>query len=128
MQSIVGGTNWKGMDVDIAIRHFLTRCGFRFDSWYQFDSRLPGEAQKIDRFVEAFSQCYWEDNPSFFTNSDVVFILTFSVIMLNSDAHNSNIRKEDKMKLDEFLRNNRGIDNGKDLDRVGNSFTFLNRI
>lgn len=53
-----------------------------------------------------------------FTNSDVVFILTFSVIMLNSDAHNNNIKKEDKMTLEEFLRNNRGIDDGKDLDPV----------
>lgn len=45
-------------------------------------------------------------------------MLTFSVILLNSDAHNTNIRKENKMTLDEFLRNNRGIDKGKDLDRV----------
>ena len=48
----------------------------------------------------------------------MVFLLTFSVILLNSDAHNTNIRKENKMTLDEFLRNNRGIDKGKDLDRV----------
>ena len=41
------------MDFDIAVRHFLTKCGFR----------LPGEAQKIDRLVTAFAQCYWEDNP-----------------------------------------------------------------
>lgn len=34
----VRGTNWKGMDLDIAIRHFLTRCGFRlvFDFYSSF--------------------------------------------------------------------------------------------
>ena len=54
------------MEFDIAIRHFLTKCGFR----------LPGESQKIDRLVTAFGQCYWEDNPTAFRNADVVMILS----------------------------------------------------
>ena len=96
------------MDFDIAVRHFLTKCGFR----------LPGEAQKIDRLVTAFAQCYWEDNPTKFRDSDVVMILAYSTILLNSDAHNPNVTPQNKMTLPQFLNNNRDIDHGKPLDTV----------
>ena len=96
------------MEFDIAIRHFLTKCGFY----------LPGESQKIDRLVTAFGQCYWEDNPTAFRNADVVLILAYSTIMLNSDAHNPNVPARSKMTLEQFLLNNRDIDDGKPLDTV----------
>ncbi|KAJ1422379.1 hypothetical protein B484DRAFT_114680 [Ochromonadaceae sp. CCMP2298] len=38
------------MDVEPALRLYLTGCGFR----------LPGEAQKINRYVEAFVQAFWQ--------------------------------------------------------------------
>ena len=38
--------------------------------------------------------------------------------MLNTDLHNPNVPKERKMKLNEFIQNNRGIDNGEDVDPV----------
>ena len=41
-------------------------------------------------------------------------MLSFSVIMLNTDAHNPGVKN--KMTRDGFLRNNRGIDDGQDLD------------
>lgn len=114
----LGGTNWKGMDYDVAIRHFLTRCGFRSFFLDSLIVRLPGESQRIDRLVEAFSQCYWEDNQQFFSCPDTVYVLTFATIMLNTDLHNPNVPKERKMKLNEFIQNNRGIDNGEDVDPV----------
>eukprot|EP00434_Breviolum_minutum_P042048 symbB.v1.2.037409.t1/scaffold5514.1/size26277/1 len=46
-------------------------------------------------------------------SSDTIFILAFSIIMLNTDLHNPGVKK--KMCLEEFVRNNRGIDGGKDL-------------
>ena len=92
-------------------------------SLLRYDCSLPGEAQKIERFVEAFSHCYWEDNPSDFSSSDVVYILTYAIILLNSDAHNVNVRDKDRMSLEDFVKMQRGIDNGKDLDRVVFSFT-----
>ena len=82
------------------------------------DRSLPGESQRIDRLVEAFSQCYWEDTPTVFSCPDTVYKLAFSTIMLNTDIHNPNVPKDRKMKLDEFIRNNRGIDNDKDIDPV----------
>ena len=72
--------------------------------------------------MEAFSQTYWEDNHTLFENSDSVFTLTYSVIMLNADAHNDHIRKADRMTLEGFIRNLRGMNNGKDFDRVSALF------
>lgn len=46
---------------------------------------------------------------------DVVEILAFSCIMLNTDAHNPNIKKEKKMTKAQFVSNNRGIDKGANL-------------
>ncbi|RHY52844.1 hypothetical protein DYB38_003799 [Aphanomyces astaci] len=52
--------------------------------------RLPGEAQKIDRLMEAFAKEYFnqiqaEKHP--FVHEDCAFILSFSIIMLNTDLH-----------------------------------------
>lgn len=77
--------------------------------------RLPGEAQKIDRFMLKFAERYMGDNPStLFANADTAYILAFSVIMLNTDAHNKNL-KQKRMTKPEFFRNNRGINDGADL-------------
>ena len=78
----LGGTNWKGMDYDVAIRHFLTRCGFRSFFLDSLIVRLPGESQRIDRLVEAFSQCYWEDNQQFFTRTTMIPELSIPSVFL----------------------------------------------
>lgn len=44
-------------------------------------------------------------------------ILSFSLIMLNTDLHNRNLNPRKKMKLEDFIRNNRGINDGQDLPR-----------
>jgi len=41
-------------------------------------------------------------------NRDCAFVLSFSLMMLNTDAHNPSILEKDKMTLDQFVRNNRG--------------------
>ncbi|KAL3128636.1 sec7 domain-containing protein [Cryptosporidium hominis] len=48
-------------------------------------------------------------------NSDTIFILSYSIIMLNTDLHNHQVKN--KMTIDEFIKNNKGINNGKDLPR-----------
>ncbi|CAN1305062.1 Brefeldin A-inhibited guanine nucleotide-exchange protein 1 [Linum perenne] len=75
--------------------------------------RLPGEAQKIDRIMEKFAERYCKCNPNSFTSADTAYVLAYSVIMLNTDAHNNMVK--DKMSKADFIRNNRGIDDGKDL-------------
>ncbi|CAI9756430.1 unnamed protein product [Fraxinus pennsylvanica] len=101
MHAYVDSFNFDGMDFGEAIRFFLR--GFR----------LPGEAQKIDRIMEKFAERYCKCNPNSFTSADAAYVLAYSVIMLNTDAHNSMVK--DKMTKVDFIRNNRGIDDGKDL-------------
>jgi len=50
-----------------------------------------------------------------FATSDCAFILSFSIIMLHTDLHNSQIPQSKKMTKLEFVRNNRGINADKDL-------------
>ena len=75
--------------------------------------RLPGEAQKIDRIMCEFSQRFCAQNAAVFADPDAAYVLGFSVIMLNTDAHSSQIKH--KMTQQEFVRNNRGINAGGDL-------------
>ncbi|KAK4744860.1 hypothetical protein SAY87_011172 [Trapa incisa] len=101
MHSYVDSFEFQDMAFDEAIRAFLQ--GFR----------LPGEAQKIDRIMEKFAERYCKCNPKAFTSADTAYVLAYSVIMLNTDAHNPMVKN--KMLADDFIRNNRGIDDGKDL-------------
>ncbi|KAK9103545.1 hypothetical protein Sjap_020799 [Stephania japonica] len=101
MHAYVDSFDFQGMEFDEAIRAFLQ--GFR----------LPGEAQKIDRIMEKFAERYCKCNPKAFTSADTAYVLAYSVIMLNTDAHNPMVKN--KMLPDDFIRNNRGIDDGKDL-------------
>ncbi|CAI5524848.1 unnamed protein product [Closterium sp. Naga37s-1] len=97
--------DFEGMALDAALRTFLE--GFR----------LPGEAQKISRVLEAFAERYYELAPAAygFANHDVAYVLSYSVIMLNTDLYNGQVRR--KMTEEEFIRNNRKINDGKDLPR-----------
>uniref|UniRef100_A0A5B7ALW0 Putative brefeldin A-inhibited guanine nucleotide-exchange protein 2-like n=1 Tax=Davidia involucrata TaxID=16924 RepID=A0A5B7ALW0_DAVIN len=101
MHAYVDSFDFQGKEFDEAIRAFLQ--GFR----------LPGEAQKIDRIMEKFAERYCKCNPKVFTSADTAYVLAYSVILLNTDAHNPMVKN--KMSADDFIRNNRGIDDGKDL-------------
>ena len=72
--------------------------------------RLPGEAQQIDRILVAFSEnCYahcMEREAGIIDNAEVLYLLTFSIIMLNTDLHNPNIRPDRRMTMEQFVRNN----------------------
>ncbi len=93
-----------------SLRHFLTNCGFY----------LPGEAQKIDRIISVFSLCYWEDNAGDcqkcpFQDQDTVFLVSFAIIMLNTDLHKSHAAKgkaTKRMTKTEFITNLRGVYDG----------------
>ncbi|PVV04477.1 hypothetical protein BB560_001020 [Smittium megazygosporum] len=79
--------------------------------------RLPGEGQKIDRFMLKFAERYIEDNKetNVFSNAGTAYVLAYSTIMLNTDLHNPQIRS--RMTKEGFIINNRGIDNGEDIPR-----------
>jgi hypothetical protein len=91
------------ISLDDALRSFLD--GFK----------LPGEAQQIERIIERFSKAYYENCAGPLVSGDAAFVLCYSVIMLNTDAHNPQVQK--KMTKDNYIRNLRGINGGKDLPR-----------
>ena len=45
-----------------------------------FFIRLPGEAQKIERIMDAFSAQFYANNPWSFRHADTAFKLAYSVI------------------------------------------------
>jgi len=77
--------------------------------------RLPGEAQKIDRIMCEFAAHYASQRPGVFSSADTAYVLGFSAIMLNTDAHSVQIKQKNRMSKADFVRNNRGIDSGTDL-------------
>ncbi|XP_077214476.1 HOPM interactor 7 isoform X2 [Tasmannia lanceolata] len=92
MHAYVDSMKFSGLKFDAAIREFLR--GFR----------LPGEAQKIDRIMEKFAERYCAENPDLFKNADTAYVLAYSVIMLNTDAHNPMVWP--KMSKSDFVRMN----------------------
>ncbi|KAH8043564.1 hypothetical protein JL721_13099 [Aureococcus anophagefferens] len=86
--------------------------------------RLPGEAQCIDRVMEGFARAFKRANPPESAepwpySEDAAYVLSFSLVMLNTDLHSQNIKDADRMTRDGFVSNNRGIDaGGADLPRA----------
>lgn len=76
--------------------------------------RLPGEAQKIDRFMLKFANRYVTGNPNAYANADTAYVLAYSVILLNTDLHSIKM-KDKRMSKEDFIKNNRGINDGADL-------------
>ena len=110
----------EGDDHNIAIMHaFVDEMDFtkrRFvDSLREFlqSFRLPGEAQKIDRFMLKFANRYVTGNPNAFANADTAYVLSYSVILLNTDLHSAKVAK--RMTKEDFIKNNRGINDNASL-------------
>ena len=70
--------------------------------------RLPGEAQQIDRILQAFAGVAHTScrEGALLASIDATYLLAFSVIMLNTDLHNPNIRADRRMSEEAFVRNN----------------------
>ncbi|KAF8913871.1 hypothetical protein CPB84DRAFT_1669746 [Gymnopilus junonius] len=118
---MIGEYLGEGDDENVAIMHaFVDHLEFRdipfVDALRLFlqSFRLPGEAQKIDRFMLKFAERYIAGNVKTpFASAESAYVLAYSVIMLNTDAHNPQIKK--RMTKADFLKNNRGINEGQDL-------------
>lgn len=78
--------------------------------------RLPGESQQIDRIAETFAETYFAAQPGILPlpcpdvghlldaaeikNQDAVHVLAYSIIMLNTDQHNRQIRVSPQSGVD----------------------------
>jgi hypothetical protein len=139
MHAYVDQLDFTGMHFDEAIRHFLQ--GFRLPGEAQKIDRM------MEKFAERFCinnpdvrlslECSQPRHvlsrthsivrcaalnlrlffDQVFPNADTGFVLAYSVIMLNTDAHNPNIKQDRRMTREGFISNNRGIAAGQDLPR-----------
>ncbi|CAN0569917.1 unnamed protein product, partial [Ectocarpus sp. 12 AP-2014] len=111
LEAFVDTFDFRGQGILASLRMFLGAF------------RLPGEAQQIDRILHAFAQRVHRDcleaARGMLASPDVAYLLSFSVIMLNTDLHNPNIRPEKRMSCGAFVRNNENyggdISGGRDL-------------
>ncbi|KAH3767465.1 Brefeldin A-inhibited guanine nucleotide-exchange protein 2 [Pelomyxa schiedti] len=96
--------NLSNYGFEMALRFFLQ----------QF--RLPGESQKIDRLMQGFADAYYEScDKTVFLENPSVYVLAFSLIMLNTDLHKKSVKH--KMTPEQYLINSRKINKGKDFPR-----------
>ncbi|KAK9453145.1 hypothetical protein V1511DRAFT_513092 [Dipodascopsis uninucleata] len=94
--------NFKNKRIDVALRELLESF------------RLPGEAQQIERIMEKFSERYCEFEPKEVANKDAAFVLSYSIIILNTDLHSYQVRN--RMTLDQYKNNLRNLNDKKDFD------------
>jgi hypothetical protein len=104
MRAFVESHDFAQDDFDVALRRFMSSF------------RLPGEAQKIDRLMEAFAARYCEGNPDVFKDRDAAYVLAFAVIMLNTDAHNPNM--DTKMTKKDFVDMATSAESGSGMDQA----------
>lgn len=110
--------DFEGLRVDEALRVLLKSF------------RLPGESQQIERIVELFGERYAKCQENFESqgdeefikpDSDSVFVLSYSIIILNTDLHSPQVKKQ--MTFDAYKRNLKGTYNNGDYPEW-----YLNKI
>ncbi|KAI9780242.1 MAG: GDP/GTP exchange factor for ARF [Geoglossum umbratile] len=95
--------DFSGKRVDEALRDLLESF------------RLPGESPLIERIVTSFSEKYCSNStPEGIADKDAVYVLTYAIIMLNTDQHNPNLKSQNRMTYTDFSRNLRGVNGGQD--------------
>lgn len=105
LKAFLDNFDFRGLRVDEALRQLLNTF------------RLPGESALIERIVTEFSQKYFAAaQPQNIANGDAIFVLTYAIIMLNTDLYNPNVKTSNRMTLQDFARNLRGVNDGKDFD------------
>lgn len=113
--------NFANLRVDEALRLLLKSF------------RIPGESQQIERIVEQFAEQYVscqdeaeESEDEVRPDKDAVFVLSYSILMLNTDSHNPQVKEH--MTLEQYQKNLKGTYKNKDypswyLERIYASIT-----
>ncbi|KAI9836561.1 MAG: hypothetical protein M1819_001193 [Sarea resinae] len=95
--------DFTGKRVDEALRQLLGSF------------RLPGESPLIERIIVSFSEKYCASStPEGIADKDAVYVLTYAIIMLNTDQHNPNVKSSSRMSFKDFAKNLRGVNGGQD--------------
>ena len=83
LEAYAASFDFAGLTIDASLRLFLE--GFM----------LPGEAQKISRILENFASVYYacsQATDGVVADADSVYVLSYSIIMLNTDLHNKQVK------------------------------------
>jgi brefeldin A-resistance guanine nucleotide exchange factor 1 len=103
LDAFINRFDFTGKRVDEALRVLLETF------------RLPGESALIERIVSSFAEKYCASSvPEGVTDKDAVFILSYAIIMLNTDQHSPTVKNQERMKFVDFTRNLRGQNGGVD--------------
>ncbi|XP_077585431.1 Golgi-specific brefeldin A-resistance guanine nucleotide exchange factor 1 isoform X3 [Stigmatopora nigra] len=106
LDSFVNTFTFQGLRIDEALRLYLEAF------------RLPGEAPVIQRLMETFTDNWHKVNGSPFLTNDAGFALAYAVIMLNTDQHNHNVRKQNiPMTVEQFKKNLKGVNGNSDFNQ-----------
>jgi brefeldin A-resistance guanine nucleotide exchange factor 1 len=97
--------DFQGQRVDEALRQILNSF------------RLPGESALIERIITVFSEKYFDTaRATEVADKDAIFVLTYAIIMLNTDQYNPNVKAANRMTYTDFSRNLRGVNGGNDFE------------
>ncbi|ETO24671.1 hypothetical protein RFI_12486, partial [Reticulomyxa filosa] len=91
MHQYIESLNFENLELDEAVRKL---CSY---------FKLPGEGQKIDRIMQKFAERYCLQNENAFRQADDAYILAYSIIMLNVNLHNPNVKS--RMTKEQFVKN-----------------------
>jgi hypothetical protein len=67
---------------------------------------MPGEAQQVERTIQALAEAYMAQNPGVFGHVNDPVVLGFALVMLNTDMLKPNVTR--KMTAQEFVANTSG--------------------
>jgi brefeldin A-resistance guanine nucleotide exchange factor 1 len=105
LQAFLDTFNFRNLRIDEALRQLLVSF------------RLPGESALIERIVVDFTKKYLDDSHTGdIEEADAAYVLTYAIIMLNTDQHNPNVKGQKRMASTDFARNLRGTNGNKDFD------------
>jgi brefeldin A-resistance guanine nucleotide exchange factor 1 len=105
LEALMRAFKFGGKRIDEALREVLESF------------RLPGESALIERIITVFAEQYFEEaKPEGVANGDAIYVLTYAVIMLNTDQHNPNVADKNRMKYENFARNLTTVNGGENFD------------
>ncbi|TNN16797.1 Golgi-specific brefeldin A-resistance guanine nucleotide exchange factor 1 [Schistosoma japonicum] len=97
--------DFVGVPIDEALRVYLEAF------------RLPGEAPLIQRIMEHFAEHWYKSNNSPFVDVDSAFTLAYAILILNTDQHNPNSKRQNApMRFEDFKKNLNGMNGNGDFD------------
>ena len=96
---------------------------------------MPGEAQKIDRVIETFSQSWYSLNHTNaavnpFPSVELAFLYTFSCVILATNLHNPSVSSREKMSEETFTQMISGANGAESIpqDYIATTFRDISHM